>query len=197
MKHSCGAVLYTMYKGEFGIILGAEGGDCIKWFHFKGCNEIGETYEDAALREVEEETGGLVKLTNLSLDHNFATKRKFYHMGLAKVNSNIIKQFNKERSKQKVDVRKEKKELRFFSLTDSIINKDIHDITKSSIIYYWDVLVKLRKSFYDKLYRRSINHEITHPVNIIIKNVEPKNLIFYIDQINEIIKKYNISLKII
>jgi hypothetical protein len=42
MRHSCGALIYTVDRdGSTGIILGKEGNH---WFPFKGCCEANESY---------------------------------------------------------------------------------------------------------------------------------------------------------
>ena len=45
MIHSCGALLFSFdNNNNIGVILGSEDKNGF-WFNFKGCNEIGESYE--------------------------------------------------------------------------------------------------------------------------------------------------------
>lgn len=136
MKHSCGALLYSKNnKGEIGIILGRENDDVDEiWFNFKGCTELNETFEQAAIREIREETKDLINIKNINLFHNFNTKHKYYHIGLLEVPINFIDKFNK------IDKICEKKEVKFFLLKDILSDISIHNTTKASILYYWNDL---------------------------------------------------------
>ena len=97
-KHSCGALFYTYSpSGELGVILGDEGREREEWLPFKGCAEDGETYEQAAIREIREESGGLVDIKTIILEHVFSTRRKHYHIGLIEVPHYIIEMYNKTR----------------------------------------------------------------------------------------------------
>lgn len=77
-KNSCGAILYTIKDNKVYIILGKESRD---WFPFKGVCEKNETLEEAAIREIEEETCRIVKINNIALDCKYASYRKIYHIG--------------------------------------------------------------------------------------------------------------------
>jgi hypothetical protein len=141
MRNSCGAILYTHDpNGVLGIILGEEGN---KWFPFKGCSKTGETLEETAKREINEETCGLVYLDSINLQHKFSSKKKKYYIGLCYAPYNIIEEFE---AKIKLETRlefKEKKRLKFFPIDNSILyNNDIHNITKASIEFYWDKLLQ-------------------------------------------------------
>lgn len=144
MKHSSGAILYTFDPdGVCGIILGMEHWS---WLPFKGGNKVGETLEDAAIREVYEETGGLVMLKNIALEHSFSSHHKHYHIGLSKAPYSIIEEFDKVKL---VETRKEfseKKMLKFFSLDAIKNNTCIHSLTMASINFYWDRLNAIAKN---------------------------------------------------
>ena len=144
MKHSCGALLYSWdLNGNFGIILGSEKDN---WLPFKGGPDKDETYEQAAIREIYEETCGLVKLDNINLDHVFNTKHKIYHIGLIYVDYEIIKQFPIEVAKKQVGIDYrflEKTALRFFPLAECMGSNELHSISKLSIRYYWDKLLSI------------------------------------------------------
>lgn len=144
MKTSCGALFYTYdLNGQLGIVLGLEGVD---WLPFKGCNELGETLEETAIREVREETCGLVKLDKIELEHQFTSKRKHYHIGLCEVPYDIIDTFSAVRAREGRVEYKEKKRLRFFSIDTILENNAIHNISKASVMYYWNKLMSLKKS---------------------------------------------------
>jgi len=138
MKTSCGALLYTYNPaGSIGIILGCENG---LWLPFKGCTEDNETYEQTAIREVEEETCGVVKLNSINLEHKFASKRKQYYIGLSLVDYGVIDRFNESIKNESRASHCEKKELQFFDLKSVLSDTRIHNITKASIKYYWNKL---------------------------------------------------------
>jgi ADP-ribose pyrophosphatase YjhB (NUDIX family) len=143
-KHSCGAIFYTFSpSGELGVILGDEGKDREEWLPFKGCAEDNETYEQAAIREIKEESGGLIDINNIHLEHNFSTRRKHYHIGLVEVPYDIIEKYNSSRVFETRNEFREKKEMRFFSLTTVLITCNIHSISRASIKYYWERLKNL------------------------------------------------------
>lgn len=142
MKNSCGAILYAFDKdGRIGIILGSEGYE--EWLPFKGCNEEGETFEQTAIREIREETCGLVSLDSISLDHVFTTKHKIYRIGLCRVDFDIIEQFEKVRKAESRKEFREKQEIRFFPLDTIFIKQKVHSISRASIKFYWDKLATL------------------------------------------------------
>lgn len=140
MKNSCGAILYTFNtEGKIGVILGLEGSD--EWLPFKGCNETGESFEQTAIREIKEETCGLVTLENISLDHVFTTKHKIYRIGLCQVDFSIIEQFEQVRKAESRKEFREKQEIKFFPLDSIFIKQKIHSISRASIKFYWDKLM--------------------------------------------------------
>jgi len=168
MRDSCGAILYTYdLNGVLGIILGEEGN---KWFPFKGCVKKGESFEETAIREIKEETCGLLCLDNISLEHKFSSKRKNYYIGLCYAPYNIIEDFdNKIKLETRMDY-KEKKRLKFFPINIAILyNNDIHSITKSSIEFYWNKLLYLNNKNINKMTRY---HGITYSY---IKYIYNKN----------------------
>ena len=138
MISSCGALFYSYDPcNRLGIILGQERG---AWLPFKGCNETGETLNQTAIREIKEETCGLVNIKSILLEHQFTSKRKHYYIGLCQVSYDIIEEFSKIRAVENRAAYCEKKKLRFFLLNGILDNKIIHDITKASIKYYWNYL---------------------------------------------------------
>lgn len=156
MRHSCGALLYTFHpkSGEIGIILGLEKSH---WLPFKGGNKNNESYEAAAIREVYEETCGLLKLTTINLEHHFHSKSKQYHIGLCHADYSIVDQFLQARKKQTKKDFQEKEKIQFFSLKDIMNgNHIIHKITMASVYYFWDRLTQ-----FDNSNDRVRNHYIT------------------------------------
>lgn len=140
MKNSCGAILYTFDpEGRIGVVLGAEGSE--EWLPFKGCNEEGETFEQTAIREIREETCGLVTLDSISLDHVFTTKHKIYRIGLCQVDYSIIEQFEKVRRSECRKEFREKQEIKFFPLETVFVKQKVHSISRASIKFYWDKLM--------------------------------------------------------
>jgi len=140
MKNSCGAILYTFDpEGRIGVILGAEGSE--EWLPFKGCNEEGETFEQTAIREIREETCGLVQLETILLDHVFTTKHKIYRIGLCQVDYGIIEQFEKVRRSECRKEFREKQEIKFFPLETVFVKQKVHSISRASIKFYWDKLM--------------------------------------------------------
>lgn len=147
-RHSCGAILYTVYNNKIYIVLGMEKG---QWFPFKGTRDKGETNEQAAIREINEETCGVVKLKNIDLKCHYSTKRKHYHIGLIKIQSDIIDEFYKNRAHintnnyyHNYDVYLEKSDIKMFSL-ESIFNNNFHEVTAIPIKYYFPYLKLLEK----------------------------------------------------
>jgi ADP-ribose pyrophosphatase YjhB (NUDIX family) len=138
MKNSCGGLLYAISpNGTTGIILGIEGND---WLPFKGCNEPNETFEQTAIREICEETCGIVQIKTIKLDHQFTSKRKNYYIGLVCVDYDIVNQFDIISKNENRIEYKEKKELRFFPLCDVLNDPRVHEISKASVRYYWNRL---------------------------------------------------------
>lgn len=141
--HSCGSILYTIYNNKIYIILGKEHGD---WFPFKGKCEQGETYEQAAVREIEEETCKLVKLNpnDISLNCHFSTSRKYYHIGLNFVPYTFIKEFYFTRKLIEDKKYLEKTHIKMFEL--SKIDKYLfHQVTSIPLIYYYPFLKNLQE----------------------------------------------------
>ena len=145
-KHSCGAILYTIYNNKIYIILGMEKGE---WFPFKGIREKGETNNEAAIREIYEETCTLVEISGINLDCHYTTKRKHYHIGLIQVNSGIITEFYKKRDKIEAKAFLEKSSMRAFALNDINMNS-FHSVTKIPIQYYYDKLKALQRNIDNK-----------------------------------------------
>jgi len=182
MKHSCGAILYTYepYSGVIGIILGLEG---CHWLPFKGGPKKGETYEQAAIREIYEETCGLIKIDNVELEHIFSSKKKRYHIGLVYVDYDLIDKFKIARSTELDMALIEKKSIKFFPLDTILESKNIHNLTRNSILYYWKKLQFLsdKKTSNDTLNVRSRNYSI------------PRKLLIYDEKKKFCISKYNIE----
>lgn len=147
-KKSCGAILYAFDPdGKLGIILGDEArnlGD--EWLPFKGCSHDGETLEQAAIREIFEETCGLVSLNSITLYHKFSTKRKEYYIGLVEVPYKLIEIFGEVRRTETREDFMEKRKIKFFSFPDVLTDPNIHNISKSSILFYKDALEALAAS---------------------------------------------------
>jgi ADP-ribose pyrophosphatase YjhB (NUDIX family) len=141
-KHSCGAILYTIYNNRIYIILGMEKG---LWFPFKGTREKGETNDEAAIREIYEETCTIVHITNINLDCHYSTKRKHYHIGLIRVDPNIMNEFYKKRKKIGEKEFLEKTSIRAFDL-DEINKKLFHSVTKIPIQYYYNTLKAIQRN---------------------------------------------------
>lgn len=147
MKTSCGAIFYTYNENkQLGIILGDEGHDCESWLPFKGCVEENESLINTAIREVAEETCGLVNLTpmDLKLEHIFTTKRKTYYIGLCYAKYSIIEEFDKKRQSETRTAYTEKKKLKFFLLDEVLTADNVHSISRSSIEYYWNSLILMK-----------------------------------------------------
>lgn len=169
MKNSCGALFYTFDpNGNIGIVLGLEQGE---WLPFKGCNEEGETFMETAIREIQEETCGLVKIQNITLDHKFTSKRKHYYIGICEVPYDIIEQFNLIRQNEKRKEYMEKEELKFFNLDTIMQCKEIHNISKASINYFMNKLLLLNTK--DK----PIEYNRKHSINALYVNDQLDNQI--------------------
>lgn len=140
MNHSCGALLYSINpEGKIGIVLGHEYGH---WSLFKGRVDPGESYEQCAIREIYEETGGLLKLDKVSLDCVFSSRVKTYHVGLAYLPYELIEKFN-TRTIHENPAFNEKEKIKFFEYsTLDIAAQDAH--VKVAIQYYSDHLDIIR-----------------------------------------------------
>jgi predicted NUDIX family NTP pyrophosphohydrolase len=156
-KHSCGGILYTLYNNQIYIVLGMEKG---AWFPFKGIREKTETNKQAAVREIYEETCGVVNVSNINLQCNFSTKRKHYHIGLAFISINEIKQFYINRNKLEYEIKNqkdidykwaylEKTDLKIFKL-DTIFKNKFHEVTYKPIKFYYNYLKKIQSSICQK-----------------------------------------------
>ena len=153
-KHSCGALLYTIYNNSIYIILGMEKG---VWFPFKGTREKGETNEQAAIREIYEETCGITKIDRIELNCNFSTKRKHYHIGLIRVPPSIVNQFYKIKEQiYRVNGYNdncykylEKSNIKMFPLS-AVKNINFHEVTKIPIKFYYDHLKMIENNLRKK-----------------------------------------------
>lgn len=150
-KHSCGAILYTIHEDSVYIVLGMEKSE---WYPFKGVREIGESSKDAAIREVCEETCGVispVELESLTLCCNYSTKRKHYHIGLAYMPFEGISKFYQNRSRMlhENDPSKwmylEKTHLSMFNINKLNAYK-FHEITSIPIKFYYNQLKKMQQT---------------------------------------------------
>ncbi len=141
--HSCGAILYTIYKNKVFIILGKEHGD---WFPFKGTCEQGETYEQTAAREIEEETCKLVKLSpnDINLKCVYSTSRKCYHIGLNFVPYTFVREFYKVREMMSDKNCLEKTDIKMFNIF-RLDNHSFHQVTEKPLLYYYPFLKELQK----------------------------------------------------
>lgn len=148
-KHSCGAILYTIYNSKVYLILGLEKG---QWFPFKGTREKDECNTKAAIREIYEETYGTVKIDNISLDCNFSTKRKHYHIGLVFVPYFYVNKIFKNKilisnNSKKYNKFLEKTDIKLFSF--NFINKyRFHAVTQIPLNYYYNELMSLQNELY-------------------------------------------------
>jgi hypothetical protein len=161
MQNSCGALFYTHDpNGVMGIILGEEGRS--EWLPFKGCNNNDETYEAAAIREIKEETCGIVHLDEIVLEHVFSSKRKNYFIGLCYVPYTTIKQFDEKIKTETREEFCEKKRLKFFALSEVMQSSYVHNISKASIGYYWNRLTSLQKNVQPINHSLMRYHGVTH-----------------------------------
>ncbi len=141
--HSCGAILYTIYNSKVYIILGKEHGG---WFPFKGRCESGETFEQAAVREIKEETCNLISLdeNEIKLDCNFSTSRKHYHIGLVFVPYSFIKEFYTQRHTLSDEKFLEKTHVKMFNI-NTLNVRSFHQVTSVPVLYYYQFLKKLQE----------------------------------------------------
>jgi 8-oxo-dGTP pyrophosphatase MutT (NUDIX family) len=139
--HSCGAILYTIHNGKTYFILGKEHN---QWTPFKGRVEPGESYEKAAIRELYEETGGLVKIDSIALNCCYSTIRKIYHIGLVYVPFDFAQQFARM-LRASNDPHLEKTDVKYFDITD-LDSYDFHQISWIPIRFYINVLRSINMS---------------------------------------------------
>ncbi len=145
-RKSCGAIFYAFNpNGQLGIILGTEARTVVEsWLPFKGGCHENETHEETAIREIYEETGGLVQLDSINLYHKFSTKRKIYHIGICEVPYDIIEKFDKLRSSETRAEFLEKKQLGFFLYPDVLKDPAVHNISRASILFYKNFLDNIK-----------------------------------------------------
>ena len=142
MPVSCGALLYTCDPyGQLGVVLGVERNESYGYLPFKGRPEANETYEQAAIREVYEETCGLVQVDHIELSHHFQTLHKQYFIGLVKVPYDIIKKFEIKRATETCISSMEKLKIKFFPL-DQMHNHEIHPLSRLSIKFWREEILK-------------------------------------------------------
>lgn len=142
MKISYGAIFYSVDPGgNPGVILGDEGDDCESYLPFKGAAEQDETPEQAACREIKEETSDLVDIGEIQLELKFSTKRKTYWLGLIKVDYDIVEKFNQKRELETRPECLEKKKIKFFTLVSVLQDETVHIISKTAIRYYFERLI--------------------------------------------------------
>lgn len=131
---SCGAMLYTFDKfGRIGLVLGSEFNPSRNknmWYPFKGVVEGKETREEAAIREVDEETSGLVIIKNINLTFFHETSLKKYFIGLHYVNYSVIDMFNLSLNNE------EKLKLGFFPIQTIFTNTNIPPLTKHCVEFF-------------------------------------------------------------
>jgi 8-oxo-dGTP pyrophosphatase MutT (NUDIX family) len=139
---SCGALLYTCDPhGQLGVILGVERTESYGYLPFKGRPEANETYEQAAIREVYEETCGLVQVDHIDLCHQFQTVHKRYFIGLIKVPYDIIEKFEIKRATETSVSSMEKLKIKFFPL-NQMQNREIHPLSRLSIKFWLTEILK-------------------------------------------------------
>ena len=147
--NSCGAILYSYDEnGNMGFILGKEeicDGGKLKWYPFKGCSDKNETLEQTAIREVFEETGGLVKIEKIDLYLAFTTPKKQYYIGLHYAPYSIVEKYNNMNKDILNDAFKEKKEIKFFLYSEIKKEKDLADMTKKMLNFFKDEIKDIPK----------------------------------------------------
>ncbi len=162
-KHSCGALLYTIYKNQVFVVLGMEKGN---WFPFKGTREHGESNNDAAIREICEETCNVVKIKKIDLDCKYSTKRKYYHIGLVEIQYTDIDKFYENRRKLTEYIKKENCDNeKFYSCLEKtyidmfhingILSRNFHNVTMKPIKYYYKKLMNIQNKLNSSKKHRS------------------------------------------
>ena len=149
-----------------------------EWFPFKGTKNINESLKETAIREIYEETCGLVKLDNIHLNCTYSTKRKYYHIGLVFVNFNILQNFHKKRNFYKIcnnikissEKYLEKIDIKYFNINNINLYK-FHNISKIPINFYKNFLLRLQQ----KLNSNLINNNDNNFLNI-LKKIQPTNI---------------------
>lgn len=146
--HSCGAILYRKDGDKIKIILGSERIDRtgeIIYLPFKGSADHGESFEDAAKREVYEETCGLVLLEkdySISLRFLHSTKKKDNHLGIVEVKEDIVSKFNEKMKTETRAAFTEKRELKEFDLDDLFDRREVHKMCKDCVRFYFRAKIK-------------------------------------------------------
>lgn len=141
-----------------------------QWFPFKGTRDKGENNNQAAIREIYEETCGVVKLDNIDLKCHYSTKRKHYHIGLVRIQPETIKQFyqnrnyllNKKTYFDEYNSYLEKSDVKMFAL-NYIFDHNFHEITMTPIKYFYTQLKMLEnklneRDFTSSPYLNSVPH---------------------------------------
>jgi ADP-ribose pyrophosphatase YjhB (NUDIX family) len=189
-KHSCGAILYTIRNGNVCIVLGMEGSE---WFPFKGIRERGETNIQAALREIKEETCDAVNIKHIELKCNYSTKRKHYHIGLARITSSEFNRFFHNRDTMLKDYQSkltdynwaylEKNDIKMFPI-DNIRNQKFHEITDIPIRHYYKYLVRLQRVIRKGILHKSdilqtakLNLNLCHYNSVDIRNTKALSIL--------------------
>jgi hypothetical protein len=176
-KHSSGAILYTIYNHKVYIVLGQEKGD---YFPFKGVRENYETNKQTAIREIFEETCGVLTIKNINLLCNFSTKRKCYHIGLVYISLNEIEQFNINKKKIENDIENieknwiylEKTDMKIFKL-DYLNKYKFHEITYKPIKFYQKQLTHIQNSMQNSM-QKSMQKSIQNSIQNRLTNTIPK-----------------------
>jgi ADP-ribose pyrophosphatase YjhB (NUDIX family) len=173
-KHSCGAILYTIKNNQIFIILGKEYTD---WFPFKGICEQGETFEEAAVREINEETCGIINIpiAKIQLNCHFSTQRKQYHIGLVYVDNFFLRDFYNLKKNPKCEKKfLEKTQIKLFAL-NTLSNFKFHYVTYIPIRFYW---MQLNKAAY---YLRIVQD---YPIILLLKSRMCSKINTILDSIN-------------
>lgn len=157
--NSCGALFFSVDpRGRRGVILGKEGNS---YFVFKGCPSKEEEkhyganpailFKVAASREIYEESCGLINIDyrELNLEHLFHKRSdgyiKRYHIGLIYVPYSFIREFVTQRTQANLQKSfREKTQVKFFELEESLRSNEVAEITKRSIIFYKDRMLKAK-----------------------------------------------------
>jgi hypothetical protein len=145
MKVSCGGLLYAFDSdGDLGLILGYE--RC-GYFPLKGRKEQGETIEQAAIREIYEESCGIVDIMDINLDCKIDSAKKRYYLGLVPVKYDIIQEFADRRKHETRSAFIEIEELKFYKLSE-LLTMRLPLITYKAISFYKDILIKIANNAY-------------------------------------------------
>lgn len=166
MKKSCGALLYTISpQGKFGLVLGLEKGH---WLPFKGCAKESESNEEAAIREIKEETCGLLKIKRIKLNYKYTSKKKQYFIGLCYIPYDYISKFSihreeKENNDEYTDY-VEKEEIKFFEYNGNTINS-LHNLSNRIIIFYKRTLDILKNKYENEYNKVLLRHKVASRIS--------------------------------